>query len=73
MRQFKIAGLERGNNGCYCAIYYSVPCSSIVAIGDIIMLEKFQFKDGEDTTKVMKIVDGYPTCYVVFLPRSLLK
>ena len=73
MRQFEIVGLERGNNGRHCAIHHSVPCGSVVAVGDIIMLEKYQLEDGEDTVKAMKIVDGHPTCYVAFLPRSLLK
>ena len=73
MRQFEIAGLERGNNGRHCAIHHSVPCGSVVAVGDIIMLEKYELDDGEDAMKAMKIVDGHPTCHVAFLPRSLLK
>ena len=73
MRQFEIIGLERGNNRCHCTMYYSVPCGSVIAVGDIIMLEKCQLEDGEDAVKVMKIVGGHPTCYMAFLPRSLLK
>ena len=73
MRKFEIAGLERGNNGCHCAIHHSVPCGSVVAVRDVIMLEKCKLDDREDAVKAMKIVDGHPTCYVAFLPRSLLK
>ena len=73
MKNFAIASLERGNNGRHCAIHHSVPCGSVVAVGDIIMLEKCELEDGEDAVKAMKIVDGHPTCHVAFLPRSLLK
>ena len=73
MRQFEIVGLERGNNGCNCTIYHSVPCSSVVAVRDIIILEKCELEDGEHAVKAMKIVDRYPTCYVAFLLWSLLK
>ena len=73
MKKFEIIGLERGNNGRHCAIHHSVPCGSVVAVGDIIMLEKCKLEDGEDAIKAMKIVDGHPTCHVAFLPRSLLK
>ena len=67
MRQFEIVGLERGNNGYHCVIHHSVLCSSVVAVRDIIMLEKYQLEDRKDAIKAMKIIDGHPTCYVAFL------
>ena len=65
--------MERGNSGCYCAIHHAAPCSSVISVGDVIILEKVQLNDGEDAMKAMMIVDGHPTCYAAFLPRSLLK
>ena len=73
MRKFKIVGLERGNNGRHCVIHHATSCGSVVAVGDMIMLEKYVLKDREDTAKVMKIADRYPTYYIAFLPQSLLK
>lgn len=73
MKKFEIVGSEKGNNGCHCAIHHSVTCGSVVAVGDVIMLEKCELDDGEDAVKAMKIADGNPTCHVAFLPRSLLK
>ena len=65
--------MERDNNGHHYAIHYAIPCSSVVAIGYTMVLEKYKLKDREDGINLMKIVDRYLSYHVDFLLQSLIK
>ena len=70
-KKIKIVCFEKVNNSSHYTIYYSVPYSSVIAVRDMIILEKCEFSNRENTVKVMKIIDRGLSYYIAFLLRSL--
>ena len=71
--QFKIVGLDRGDNGRHCKMHVVTPCGESIAVGDYVSITFETLDNGDDSVKVFKIENGMKTCHVTFLNKFYLK